>query len=46
LRRVVMSLKSIPGFGKSGTSRIRAPRSVDAVATGEDYFTARFRHAT
>src|SRR3989442_7941110 len=32
LRRVVMSLKRIPGFGKSGTSRMRAPRSF--VCTG------------
>src|SRR5881296_1509639 len=32
LSRVVMSLKRIPGFGKSGTSRIRLPRSV--VCTG------------
>src|SRR5438874_11625724 len=32
LRSVVMSLNRIPGFGKSGTSRMRAPRS--AVCTG------------
>src|SRR5438552_8270781 len=32
LRRVVMSLNRMPGFGKSGTSRMRAPRS--AVCTG------------
>src|SRR5437762_4660101 len=32
LSSVVMSLNRIPGFGKSGTSRMRAPRS--AVCTG------------
>src|SRR5438132_8343097 len=32
-RRVVMSLKRIPGFGKSGTSRMRLPRSVVCVGT-------------
>src|SRR5438045_1450340 len=33
---VVMSLNRIPGFGKSGMSRMRAPRSFGAItATGE-----------
>src|SRR5713226_5705020 len=33
LRSVVMSLKRMPGFGKSGTSRIRLPRSVVCIGT-------------
>src|SRR5579859_3909096 len=36
LSSVVMSLSRIPGFGKSGMSRMRAPRSLGAMAaTGE-----------
>src|SRR5690242_12212215 len=36
LSSVVMSLNRIPGFGKSGMSRMRAPRSLGAMtATGE-----------
>src|SRR6266568_7958129 len=35
LSKVVMSLNRIPGFGKSGMSRMRAARSCEVVATAE-----------